>query len=73
MMTKHQYDRCSPYKDICSMFVKTGEYVGGADGLFDFYKDAFNSGVSLNTGCNDCKGAALIHVNQMLNDYERDM
>lgn len=72
-MNPIQYNKCLPYKEICSIFAKHGEYIGGADGLFQYYKDEFNAGNPVNTSCPSCVGAVLIHVNQMINEYERNM
>ena len=62
-MTKEQYDIVSPYKEVCTHFVKYGSYVGGADGLFEIYKDMFNGGKRVNTSCVSCLAGVLLDIN----------
>ena len=72
-MTKEQYALVSPYKEICNRFAKARSYVGGADGLMDIYKDMFNLGKKVNTGCISCVAAVLLDIHNKIEEYERNL
>ena len=72
-MTKEQYALVSPYKEICNRFAKGRSYVGGADGLFDLYKDMYNLGKKVNTSCINCLAAVLLDIHNKIEEYERNL
>lgn len=66
MITKEEYDYFNQYRGVIDLFMKTGQYVGGCDSLFDYKKVA-------NKGCATCLSQALIEVNNAIQEYERSM
>ena len=62
-----------PYKSICDLFVRTGAYVGGADGLFNLHRDMFNNGQRVKTSCINCISAVLIDIDTKIKEYERSL
>lgn len=72
-MTKQQYEYCNNFRGIINLFVNSGEFIGGCDALFDYYKDQFNLGNPVNTRCPSCVGATLLDINQKLVNYERNL
>lgn len=71
MVDKEQYNKLNPYKPIVQLFAKCGEYVGGADGLFQIMHNDF--GMELNTSCISCMAAMLTKANELINEYEGNM
>lgn len=70
-MTKEQYDNINPYKPIIQLFAKTGEYVGGAENLFNYMAKEF---LMVNQqGCPGCKAAILLKANELINEYEGNL
>ena len=70
-MTKEQYDKCKPYWGIVDLFARTGEYIGGADGLFDIIEQEFHSG-KIDRSCNECRAGFLRFIASELKRYEKD-
>jgi len=70
-MTESCYISIKPYLHIIQLFAKSGEYIGGADGLFPIYEREFNLGQKVNQSCSSCVSAMLLHLAQMIKDYEQ--
>jgi hypothetical protein len=70
-MNEQQYNLINPYKPILALFVKTGEYVGGADNLIPIYEREFST--TVNGRCPSCFGAMLLDCWSKINEYERNM
>ena len=70
-MVQVDYDKLKPYKEVCSLFAKCGEYVGGADALIHIYESMFST--TINGRCPGCFGAMLLDVNNKIKEYERNM
>ena len=70
-MTEHQYNLVKPYKEVIMLFMKCGEYIGGADSLIPIYEKEFHTNV--NSRCSSCFGAMLLDVGSKINEYERNM
>ena len=70
-MVQVDYDKLKPYKEVCKLFAKCGEYVGGADGLIPIYESMFST--TINGRCPGCFGAMLLDVNNKIKEYERNM
>lgn len=67
-MIKEIYDKLKPYKEVCELFAKCGEYTGGADSLVFVYEREFST--TVNTRCPGCFGAMLLDVNNKIKEYE---
>ena len=65
MISKSEYEFIVQYKEILDLFARTGEYVGGADALFDHKKIA-------DKGCATCKAQCLIETHAELRHYENN-
>lgn len=70
MLDKETYDKIIPYKEVVQFFAKHGEYVGGADGLFEYLKSI---GHDYQPSCISCMAALLLTANRMINEYERNL
>jgi hypothetical protein len=70
-MTEAQYNRCTPYTDIVRIFATQGEYIGGADGLFDIIEQEFNSG-KIDRSCNECRAGFLKFIYSEMQRYEKE-
>lgn len=70
MTSTDRYLKLLPYKPIVQLFAKSGEYVGGADGLFQIMHNDF--GMELNTSCVSCMAAMLTKANELINEYEKE-
>jgi len=69
-MTASQYKLIVPYKEIVTIFAKSGEYIGGADGLFDIIEKEFGTG-KIDRSCNECRAGFLKFINQQITSYEK--
>lgn len=67
-MDEAKYNLLKPYKEICNLFMRCGEYVGGAENLVPIYEKEFSTEV--NTRCPGCFGAMLLDVGKKIMDYE---
>jgi hypothetical protein len=70
MLTKEQYIFYNKYREILTLFVNTGQYVGGAGGLFDFIENQY--GVKIDRGCSGCIAGFLKMAYKDLIKYEED-
>ena len=57
-------DLIKPYEEIINLFKKTGEYVGGADGLFNVMQQHGHQYIQ---GCDSCKAGLLLTAWKILN------
>lgn len=64
-MTKEQYDFTIQFRGIIEMFCKCGEYVGGADALFDYW-----GLTGQEKGCPSCKSRLFLELNEKIKQYE---
>jgi len=71
-MTAEQYEMCKPYAPIAALFFRSGEYVGGADGLFNIIEREFNSG-QIDRSCNDCRAGFLRFIHTEIARYETSL
>ena len=71
MLTEQQYNSILPYKPIVEMFVSTGNYVGGADGLFDYLEASGLATEPILRTCNECRAGFLKFTNTLLKLYEK--
>lgn len=67
-MTQDQYNECIKYRGVINLFVSSGQYVGGADGLFDFYNVPKQE-----RGCPSCLSRFLLERHSDIQNYERNM
>lgn len=65
MITKEEYEKLIPYKPIIDLFMKSREYIGGGDGLFEM--------LGTSTRCPSCLSAALIETDLKIKQYESKM
>lgn len=63
MIGKSEYDFIVQFKEVLELFIKTGEYVGGCDALFDYMSIA-------DRGCATCKAQCLIESHAKMKHYE---
>jgi hypothetical protein len=68
-MNENEYEKVKPYKNICELFAKCGEYIGGAENLVPIYESMFAT--TINGKCPGCFGAMLLDVNNKIKEYER--
>lgn len=69
-MTVEQYKIFSPYKDICRIFATCGEYIGGADVMFDLIEVEYSTG-KIDRSCNECRAGFLKFINTEIVNYEK--
>lgn len=60
---KEKYESYLPYKDVVMLFGKTGQYVGGCEGLFVDLPENLRS-------CASCKAQRLLEVYNFIVQYE---
>lgn len=72
MLTKEQYDYIIGFRPMIEMFVNHGQYVGGANPLFDYLEQqGLSGGVPIGRNCNDCTAGFLKFTNSMIKLYEQ--
>ena len=69
-MTTECYIKIQPYRAIIDLFEKTGEYIGGADYLFDNSKELI--GGDIDKSCNDCKVGYFRFLISEIKNYEKN-
>jgi hypothetical protein len=57
------YNKLLPYKPIIDLFITSGVYSGGGDGLFEIMNVT-------NRSCPSCLAAALIEANNIIKEHE---
>lgn len=67
-MDEAKYNLLKPFKEVCNLFMKCGEYVGGAESLVAIYEKEFST--SVNQRCSSCFGAMLFDVGEKIKEYE---
>lgn len=68
-MTTEQYNAVKPFEGILDLFERTGEYIGGADELFD--KSEMLFGGKIDKSCNDCKVGFFKFLISQKKKYEK--
>lgn len=72
MLTKEQYDYIKGFKDMVTLFVNTGSYVGGADPLFDYLEaQGLTGGEKILRNCPTCLTGFLKFTHSMIKIYEQ--
>ena len=72
MLTKEQYDYIKGFKPMIDMFVNHGQYVGGADPLFDYLESqGLTGGYPIGRNCQECTSGFLKFTNTMIKLYEQ--
>ena len=72
MLTKEQYEYIKGYRDIVEIFTLHGNYVGGADGLFDYLEaQGLTGGEPIIRTCNPCKAGFLKFTYSIILQYEK--
>lgn len=69
-MTTESYNKIQPYRSIIDLFERTGEYIGGADYLFDNSIELI--GGSIDKSCNDCKVGYFRFLINEIKNYEKN-
>lgn len=64
-MNREQYDECNKYRGVIELFVSSGQYVGGADGLFDYYNLPKQE-----RSCPSCLSRFLLERDNDIKNYE---
>jgi hypothetical protein len=63
-----KYVFLNKYRDILELFYNSGQYVGGADGLFDYYEK--EHGQPIDRGCSGCVAGFLKFAYKELKELE---
>jgi hypothetical protein len=72
-MNKEQYEYAKQYYGAIDLFYRTGEYVGGCNGLFDYWEaQGMTGGYKIDRSCVGCISGFLKDFYQMINRYEKD-
>ena len=71
MLTKEEYTYLNGFRPILDLFFNTGEYVGGADGVFDWHEKKY--GQTIDRGCSGCKAGFLKLTRSLLIKYEENV
>ena len=67
-MSEDQYKECKKYEGIINLFKTSGQYIGGADSLFDYYKMQGQE-----RSCPSCVSRFLLERYGEIERYERNM
>lgn len=67
-MNESQYNEAIKYRGVIELFASTGQYVGGIDGLMDYYNVPQSE-----RRCPSCVGRFLLDRNIELKKYEGNL
>lgn len=67
-MTEEQYKFTIQYRGIIELFAKTGQYIGGAESLFEYYKI-----IGQERSCPSCISRFLLERNNEIKQYEKQL